>query len=129
MGLFGGGGSKSSSFSTTTVTTTDNSKTSSGTIGDLSKNNLIAGGNATMYGYSADDTDKILNTTLDYVNKAVEGIKDVTGKAINQVQSAYSGANDSILQSANENKAILKSLQPFALYGAIAAIFYFVFKK
>ena len=82
-----------------------------------------------MYGYSADDTNEILNTTLDYVNKAVEGIKDVTGKAINQVQSAYSGANDSILQSANENKAILKSLQPFALYGAIAAIFYFVFKK
>ena len=106
MGLFGGGGSKSSSFSTTTVTTTDNSKTTSGTIGDLSKNNLIASGDATMYGYSADDTDKILNTTLDYVNKAVEGIKDVTGKAINQVSSAYSGANDSILQSANENKAI-----------------------
>lgn len=127
MGLFGGGGSKSNSF--TTVTTTDNSKTSSGTIGDLSKNNLIAGGNATMYGYSADDTNEILNTTLDYVNKAVEGIKDVTGKAINQVSSAYSGANDSILQSANENKAILKSLQPFALYGAIAAVFYFIFRK
>lgn len=128
MGLFGGK-SKSSSFSTTNVTSTDNSKTSSGTIGDLSKNNLIAGGNATMYGYTADDTNELLNTTLDYVNKAVEGIKDVTGKAISQVSSAYSGANDSILQSANENKAILKSLQPFALYGAIAAIFYFVFKK
>ncbi len=128
MGLFGGK-SKSSSFSTTNVTSTDNSKTSSGTIGDLSKNNLIAGGNATMYGYTADDTNQLLNTTLDYVNKAVEGIKDVTGKAISQVSSAYSGANDSILQSANENKAILKSLQPFALYGAIAAIFYFVFKK
>ncbi len=128
MGLFGGK-SKSSSFSTTNVTSTDNSKTSSGTIGDLSKNNLIAGGNATMYGYTADDTNQLLNTTLDYVNQAVEGIKDVTGKAISQVSSAYSGANDSILQSANENKAILKSLQPFALYGAIAAIFYFVFKK
>ena len=128
MGIFGGK-SKSSSFSTTNVTSTDNSRTSSGTIGDLSKNNLIAGGNATMYGYSADDTNELLNTTLDYVNKAVEGIKDVTGKAISQVSSAYSGANDSILQSANENKAILKSLQPFALYGAIAAIFYFVFKK
>lgn len=129
MGLFGGGGSKSTSWTETNVNYSDSSRTTSGTVGDLSSGNLIASGDATMYGYQADDVDKILNTTLEYINSTVEGIKDVTGKAINQVADAYSGANDSILQTANENKAILKSLEPFALYGMLAAVVYFIFRK
>lgn len=123
--------SKSSSSSTTTTTnnTTDNSRTVSSTVGDLSRNNMIAGGDATMYGYSADDTKSILETTLKYINNAVDGIKDTTGKAITQVQSAYSGANNAILESQNETKALLNSLRPYALYAAIAAGIYFIFGK
>jgi len=123
--------SKSSSSSTTTTTnnTTDNSRTVSGTVGDLSKNNLIAGGDATMYGYTAEDTKSILDTTLKYIDNAVEGIKDTTGKAITQVQSAYSGANNAILESQNETKAMLNSLRPYALYAAVAAVVYFIFGK
>ena len=119
--------SSSSSNTTNTTTTTDNSRTISGTVGDLSKNNLIAGGDAVMYGYTADDTKGILDTTLAYIDKAVEGIKDTTGKAITQVQSAYSGATESIMESQNETKALFNSLRPFALYAAIAASVYFIF--
>lgn len=128
MGLFSSK-SKSSSKTTNYTSYEDNSSTVSGTVGDLSKNNLIAGGDAVMYGYTADDTKGILDTTLAYIDKAVEGIKDTTGKAITQVQSAYSGATESIMESQNETKALLNSLRPYALYAALAASIYFIFGK
>ena len=128
MGLFSSK-SKSSSSTTNNTSYEDNSSTVSGTVGDLSKNNLIAGGDAVMYGYTADDTKGILDTTLAYIDKAVEGIKDTTGKAITQVQSAYSGATESIMESQNETKALLNSLRPYALYAALAASVYFIFGK
>lgn len=121
--------SSSKTTNTTTNTYTDNSQTTSGTIGDMSKGNLIAGQDAIMYGYSAEDTQDIINSVLDSVMSTVEGIKDTTGKAINQVQSAYSGANLAILESQNETKATLNSLKPYAFYAMIAAIAYFVWGK
>lgn len=128
MGFFS---SKSKSKSTTNTTTnyTDNSAKVSGTIGDLSRGNLIAGGNAIMNGYDASDTQAIIDTALKYVDKATDDLKATTGAAINQVASAYSGANSAILESQNETKAFLNSLKPYAFYGMIAAIFYFVFVK
>lgn len=128
MGLFS---SKSKSTSTTTNQTTntytDQSMTTSGTIGDLSTGNVIAGGNVT--GYSAEETNKIINSALDSVMSVVEGIKDTTGKAITQVQSAYSGANNAILESQNETKATLNSLKPYAFYLLLGAVAYFVWGK
>ena len=128
MGLFS---SKSKSTSTTTNQTTntytDKSMTTSGTIGDLSTGNVIAGGNVT--GYSAEETNKIINSALDSVMSVVEGIKDTTGKAITQVQSAYSGANNAILESQNETKATLNSLKPYAFYLLLGAVAYFVWGK
>lgn len=128
MGLFSSS-SKSKSTTTNNTSYTDNSKTTSGTIGDLSEGNIIAGGNATITGYSAEETKDIINTALDSVLSVVEGIKDTTGKAITQVQSAYSGANESILESQNETKATLNSLKPYAFYTMIAVIAYFVWGK
>lgn len=128
MGLFS---SKSSSKSTTTNQTTntytDKSVTTSGTIGDLSTGNVIAGGDVT--GYSAEETNKIINSALDSVMSVVEGIKDTTTKAITQVQSAYSGANNAILESQNETKATLNSLKPYAFYLLLGAVAYFVWGK
>lgn len=134
MGLFS---SKSSSKSTTTNQTTntytDKSVTTSGTIGDLSEGNIIAGGNATITGYSAEETkdiiDGVLEATISAITDSVEGIKNVTGQAITQVQSAYSGANDAILESQNETKATLNSLKPYAFYAMLAVIAYFVWGK
>lgn len=126
MGLFSSK-SKSSSSTTNNTSYTDNSKTTSGTIGDLSEGNIIAGGDVT--GYSAEETTKIINTALDSVMSVVEGIKDTTGKAITQVQSAYSGANNAILESQNETKATLNSLKPYAFYLLIGAVVYFVWGK
>lgn len=126
MGLFSSK-SKSSSKTTNNTTYTDNSTTTSGTIGDLSTGNVIAGGDVT--GYSAEETTKIINTALDSVMAVVDGIKDTTGKAINQVQSAYSGANTAILESQNETKATLNSLKPYAFYLLIGAVVYFVWGK
>ena len=125
--------SKSSSSTTNNTSYTDNSKTTSGTIGDLSEGNIIAGGNATITGYSAEETkdiiDGVLEATISAITDSVEGIKNVTGQAITQVQSAYSGANESILESQNETKATLNSLKPYAFYAMIAAIAYFVWGK
>lgn len=130
MGLFSSKSrSSSSTTNNTTNTYTDNSRQISATLGDLSEGNLIAGGNATMYGYTAEDTQDILNSVLDSVMSTVEGIKDVTGKAITQVQSAYSGANDSIMESQNETKATLNSLKPYAFYLLLGAVAYFVWGK
>ena len=74
-------------------------------------------------------TKKIINTALDSVMAVVDGIKDTTGKAINQVQSAYSGANNAILESQNETKATLNSLKPYAFYLLLGAVAYFVWGK
>ena len=128
MGLFSSS-SKSKSTTTNNTSYTDNSKTTSGTIGDLSEGNIIAGGNATLTGYSAEETNKIINSALDSVMSVVEGIKDTTGKAITQVQSAYSGANNAILESQNETKATLNSLKPYAFYLLLGAVAYFVWGK
>ena len=119
--------SKSTTTNTTTNTYTDQSMTTSGTIGDLSTGNVIAGGNVT--GYSAEETNKIINSALGSVMSVVEGIKDTTGKAITQVQSAYSGANNAILESQNETKATLNSLKPYAFYLLLGAVAYFVWGK
>ena len=126
MGLFSSK-SKSTSKTTTTNNYNDTSQKVSGTIGDLSKNNLIAGQNATMYGYTAEDTQGLIDTALEYMTKASEDLKEINSKAITQVQSAYSGANNSILESSNATKAFLNDFKPYAFYAMIAAIVYFVF--
>lgn len=126
MGLFSSS-SKSKSTTNTTTNYNDSSSKVSSTVGDLSKNNLIAGGDAVMYGYTADDTKSLIDTALSYIDKATEGIKDTTSAAISQVSSAYSGANQSILESQNATKAFLNSLKPYAFYAMVAAVVYFIF--
>lgn len=130
MGLFGGKSkSVATSTNTTTTTTIDQSKTISGTVGDLSKNNIITSGDVSTIGYTADDTKSILDTVLQQIDRVVGDLKEVTGTAITQTADAYAGANDSILQSQSETKTFLRSLQPFALYAAVAAVAYFIFRK
>ena len=128
MSLFS---SKSKSTSTTSNNTSyvDNSRQSSGTVGDLSKSNLIAGGDATMYGYNAEDTQGIIDNVLKYIDKTTDQIKDTTGEALKQVSSAYGGATDAILQNQSETKTLLNSLQPFAFAAAAAFSVWAIFGK
>lgn len=121
MGLFSSK-SKSKSTTTTNTTYTDQSSKVSGTVGDLSKNNVIAGGDAVINGYSADDTKSIIDA-------AIDNIKETSTAALNQVASAYSGANTSILESQNATKAFLASFKPYAFYAMVAAIVYFIFDR
>ena len=121
MGLFSSK-SKSKSTTTTNTTYTDQSSKVSGTVGDLSKNNVIAGGDAVINGYSADDTKSIIDA-------AIDNIKETSTAALNQVASAYSGANNSILESQNATKAFLASFKPYAFYAMVAAIVYFIFDR
>lgn len=121
MGLFSSK-SKSKSTTTTNTTYTDQSAKISSTIGDLSKNNVIAGGDAVINGYSADDTKSIIDA-------AIGNIKETSTAALNQVASAYSGANTSILESQNATKAFLASFKPYAFYAMVAAIVYFIFDR
>ena len=121
MGLFSSK-SKSKSTTTTNTTYTDQSSKVSGTVGDLSKNNVIAGGDAVINGYSADDTKSIIDA-------AIDNIKETSTAALNQVASAYSGANNSILESQNATKAFLASFKPYDFYAMVAAIVYFIFDR
>lgn len=119
MGLFSSS-SKSKSTTTNTTNYNDSSSKVSSTVGDLSKNNVIAGGDAVINGYSADDTKSIIDA-------AIGNIKETSTVALNQVASAYSGANNSILESQNATKAFLASFKPYAFYAMIAAVVYFIF--
>lgn len=126
MGLFS---SKSKSSSSTNTTSTDNSVNTSGTIGDLSKNNIIAGGDVITNGLSEDNLKIVLDNNLSFMKDTIGNIKTTIGDAMSQVSDAYAGANDSILQSNSETKTLLRGLQPFALYAAAAVAVWAVFSK
>lgn len=102
MGLFS---SKSSSKSTSNYT--DQSKATSGTIGDLSSNNVIVTGDYSIDGLNQEMAEQFISS-----------IKDLAGEAINQTASAYSGANASIVATSDQTRSFLSSLQPIALIAA-----------
>lgn len=111
MGLFS---SKSKSSSTSNYT--DQSKATSGTIGDLSTNNVIVTGD-----YSIDG----LNQEM--ANDLIGSIKDLAGAAMSQTASAYSGANASIVATSDQTRSLLKSFEPIALIVAGAFTIWAVF--
>lgn len=77
---------------------------------------------------SLNASNNMLSKTLQYVDKSSDSLKEIAGSAMSQVASAYSGANSAILQTQSDSAALFQQLKPFALYGMIAAIAYFVSK-
>ena len=106
MGLFSSSSKSSSSYK-------DESRNTSGTVGDLSSDNVIVTGD---YTYSIDGLNQQMADT--YIN----AIKDFAGSAISQTADAYSGANASIVATSDNTRSFLNSLQPIVLIvaGAVA---------
>ncbi len=126
MGLF-------SSKSKSSSTTYNESKQSSGTIGDLSSDNLITGGDLYMEGLSGQNLSNILEnnqTTLtsaldsneDLIGQSLKSFQTLTETAINSTGKAYS---DAYSGSQNESSRFFDSLRPFAVIAGAVLIFYF----
>ena len=66
--------------------------------------------------------DKIQNSLTDNFNQLINTVQSTAETAINATNEAYA-------ESDSELRNIIDALKPFMLYGAIASIFYFVFRK
>ena len=122
MGLF-----SSSSKSSSTSNYTDSSKATSGTIGDLSRNNVIVTGDYAIDGLSDELANNVLTKMQELSQNTADDIKKLAGEAMSQTASAYSGANASIVATSDQTRSLLKSFEPIALIVAGAFTIWAVF--
>lgn len=132
MGLFS---SKSKSKSSTTTTYTDNSTNneSAASLGALSHDNLVIGSGSNYsyveQGLTGENLESVLGTvensqtlTRDLFGQAVQAVQKTTETAITETGNAYA-------ESKSELRNAIDAIRPIAMYGMIAAIFYFIFKN
>lgn len=140
MGLFS---SKSSSKTTTNYNDYSANTENQNAIGDLSSNNTLTNitksstqnisGNYYEQGITGDNLNTLLGTVTSLNDKIQNSLTDNFNQLINTVQStaetAINATNEAYAESDSELRNIIDALKPFMLYGAIASIFYFVFRK
>ncbi len=140
MGLFS---SKSSSKTTTNYNDYSANTENQNAIGDLSSNNTLTNitksstqnisGNYYEQGITGDNLNTLLGTVTSLNDKVQNSLTDNFNQLINTVQStaetAINATNEAYAESDSELRNIIDALKPFMLYGAIASIFYFVFRK
>ncbi len=116
MGLF-------SSKSSSTSTTYNQSAQSSGSIGDLSSDNTIAGGdiNYNPVGLVGEELQTILNQNQSLFDATVAAVQKSAETAINTAASAYQDATGT-------TKNFFESVKPIALYGALAVVAVYALK-
>ncbi len=129
MGLFS---SKSSSSSTTH----NQSSQLSGTIGDLSTDNVVAGGDYSVSynpkGLAGSELnavlsnnqtllDKTIDVTKESFDSLVAAVQQSTETAINTAATAYADATGT-------TKSLFDNLKPFAFYGLIGFVFWAIMK-
>ena len=126
-----GFGFTSSSKSSSTQYTEN--KPVSSTIGDLSSNNRIIGGDFYSEGLSDENLALVLDATTYTLDKSFTSLNDTisaiqtnSGKAIEETGKAYKEAY-SIAN--NDSSRLFDALRPFAVIAAVVAIFYFWGKK
>lgn len=123
MSLFS---SKSSSSSKTYLYDYSSNATNEGSIGDFSNDNkIISAGQYTESGLVGENLDRVLDSVdnlATYNNSIINAVQSTAAKAIEETGNAYA-------ESKNQLRSIIDSLQPLVMYGAIAAIFYFIFVK
>lgn len=141
MGLFGG--SKSVSSTTTNYDDYSANTENQNAIGDLSSNNTLTNitksstqnvkGNYYEQGITGDNLNSLLGTveTLNTTTQTTltNNFGDMIGTVQKTAETAINAANLAYAESDSELRNVLDSLKPFMLYGSIAAIFYFVFKR
>lgn len=116
MGLF-------SSKSSSTSTTYNQSAQSSGTIGDLSTDNIITGGDYTYApdGLSDENLGALLTHEQSLFEAAVGSVHKSAEQAINTAADAYADATGT-------TKNLFESLKPFALYATTGIVLYYLLK-
>lgn len=129
MGLLS---SKSKSSSSTTTNYTDNSTNndSAASVGALSHDNLIIGSGATYneQGITGDNLKNLLGT-VENLNNAASSIWDGYVSGVHKTaETAINATNQAYAESDSELRNIIDAAKPIALYAAIAAIFYFIFR-
>lgn len=131
MGLFS---SKSKSSSKTTTNYTDNSTNneSAASLGALSHDNVVVGAGST-YNYTEGGlTGENLKNLLGTVETLNEQTNSVWDSYVTGVQKSAEKAMDTTAQayaeSDSELRNIIDAVKPIALYAAIAAVFYFIFR-
>lgn len=127
MGLFGGSKSKS----TSTSTTTNETNTYSQSLGDLSRNNIMSGGDATIYGLYGEDMQAFLSSVTDTTNKVLDTTNSVTDKLESLAKMATTTsanlAGNSIAEVAksyqsaySETTGMLQQIKPVLFVGVLA---------
>lgn len=117
-----------SSSSKSKSTVYNESHQTSNTLGDLSHDNVLAGGDLSIIneGLSHDNLALILDSNTLATEQAITSAQSLAGKAIETTgkayADAYSGAN-------NDSSRLFDALRPFAVIAAVVAIFYFWGRK
>lgn len=126
-----GFGFTSSSKSSSTQYTEN--KPVSSTIGDLSSNNRIIGGDFNSEGLSDENLALVLDATTGTLDRSFTSLNDTisaiqtnSGKAIEATGKAYA---DAYSIANNDSSRLFDALRPFAVIAAVVAIFYFWGKK
>ena len=133
MGLF-------SSKSKSTTNLTDYSTNVESSIGDLSSDNKIVTGNYYEQGLVGENLSALLGTVenlnklnVDAVNDLYNSSKGAFDKMVETVQktseTAITETGEAYAESKSELRNFIDAVRPIALYGAIASIFYFIFKR
>lgn len=133
MGLF-------SSKSKSTTNLTDYSTNLETSIGDLSSGNKIVTGDYVEQGLVGENLSALLGTVenlnklnVDAVNDLYNSSKGAFDKMVETVQktseTAITETGEAYAESKSELRNFIDAVRPIALYGAIASIFYFIFKR
>ena len=133
MGLF-------SSKSKSTTNLTDYSTNLETSIGDLSSGNKIVTGDYVEQGLVGENLNSLLGTVENLNQSNLDALNDIYGstnsafeKMVATVQktseTAITETGEAYAESKSELRNFIDAVRPIALYGAIASIFYFIFKR
>ena len=117
-----------SSSSKSTSSVYNESHQTSNTLGDLSHDNLLAGGNLEIYqeGLSHDNLDLILSSNDNTTQSAIKSAQILAGQAIETTGKAYA---DAYSGATNDASRFLDGLKPFAVIAGIVFVIYLWGKK
>lgn len=113
-------------FSSSTNKTENNdysqSNSQAATVGDLSSNNSIIYGDLVEQGLVGGNLSTVLDAITGATDRTIFAVQSTTQKAIEATGEAYA-------ESKSELRNFVDAVRPIALYAAIAAAVYYIFKK
>lgn len=137
--IFGGGDSGSSSSTSTATNYNDTSKKTENVtdFGLLSHDNLSIGADTnftyTEQGITGSNLDSLLNATTNLNDTTQSTLSNTFNRMVGSVQNSAETAINSTaaLYTAKDNelRSVIDGVRPIALYAALAAMAYFIFRR